>query len=263
MSNFFSSKKTTPEYTTVSDPYADIRNKTSNWLSGELGKTATPYSGEMVAPATSQEKESLSQLDKYVNQPKSEMTGLAQEEIKKTLTGGYDPTTSPYYQAVKAESARDLEDTLGGISSDAAGGGRYWTGARLDTQGSARTDAGIALNKLLGELTLQERQNKLTAAQQAQSLGTEETNLPLQKATALQSLGSLERNLQQAQDEAVYNEWLRQQSYPLQIAQLAQPYASQQPTLAQTGYSPSGWSQLLNILAPYSGMSQMASSGGR
>jgi hypothetical protein len=242
MSGMNTSKKVSPEYEVISDPYSDIRNKTSSWLTGELGKKATPYSGET---------QSLGELDKYVNQPKSEMTGLAQDEIKKTLTGGYDPTTSPYYQAVKAESARDLENTISGISSDAAGGGRYWTGARLDTQGTARTDSGIALNKLLGELTLQERQNKLTAAQQAQSLGTEETNLPLQKATALQSLGSLTRNLQQAQDEAVYNEWLRQQSYPLQIAQLASPYALQQPVLGQVGYEPSNASMIWNNIAPY------------
>jgi hypothetical protein len=66
----------------------------------------------------------------------------------------------------------------------------------------------------------------------------------------LQSLGSLTRNLQQAQDEAVYNEWLRQQSYPLQIAQLASPYALQQPVLGQVGYEPSTLSRALNMFAP-------------
>lgn len=249
MSGLFSSKKQTPDFSTVYDPYAGIRGQSSSWLQSQIGKTAPAYEGEMVAPLSEQENQSFDYLNKYVTQQPSESTQLARNEIKKTLTGQYDPTTSPYYQSVKAEAARNLQDSLSGISSDAAGGGRYWSGARLAQQGEARTDVANALNTLLGQMSENERARRLTAAQQAQSLGQEETALPLQQATALQGLGALPRENQQAYNEAAYNEWLRQQQYPLQIAQLASPYATYSPTVAETGYTPSTFSQI----APYLG----------
>jgi len=238
-------------YQTVYDPFSAVRGKYSTWLESQIGKTAEPYTGQLVAPKTAQETQSLDYLNKYATQPTSEQTQLAQNEVKKTLTGGYDPTTSPYYQAMKAESAKNLGDTLEGISSDAAGGGRYWTGARLGEQGEARTTAGNALNTILGQLSESERNRMMTASQQAQSLGTEQTEQPLKVATALQSLGSLDRNLAQAQNEATYNEWLRQQNYPLQTASLAQGLATYSPTMQQTGYSDNSW---LNSLLGNSGL---------
>lgn len=239
-------KEESSNYKTVYDPFAGVRGKTSSWLESQIGKTAEPYTGQLVAPKTAQETQSLDYLNKYATQPTSEQTTLAQNEVKKTLTGGYDPTTSPYYQAMKAEASRNLGENLEGISSDAAGGGRYWSGARLGQQGEARTDMGNALNTILGQLSESERNRMTTASQQAQSLGEEQTNQPLKVSTALQSLGSLDRNLSQAQNEAIYNEWLRQQNYPLQIAGLASPYATYSPTMQQTGYSQnSGLNSLL------------------
>jgi len=234
-------KEETSSYKPVYDPFSGIRSKYSTWLESQIGKNAEPYTGQLVAPSTEQEKQSLNYLNKYVTQAPSEQTTLAQNEIKKTLTGGYDPTTSPYYQAMKAEAARNLQDSLNTISSEAAGGGRYWTGARLGQQREAATDIGNKLNIILGQLSENERQNRLTAAQQAQSLGEAQTILPLQQAAALQSLGALERNISQASDEAAYNEWLRQQNYPLSIAQLASGLATYEPTYAQTGYSGGNW----------------------
>lgn len=245
MSGLFSSKKTTPSYESVYDPFSGLRGQTSSWLQGQIGKTATPYTGEQVAPMGEEEKRSFDFLRKYTDMPQPEGIGLAKEEVRKTMQGEYDPTTSPYYQAVKAESARNLEDTLSGIKSEAAGGGRYWTGARLGEQREARTDVGNALNKLLGGMAETERARRLETAPFAAQLGEYEQKLPLQQATALQQLGALPRSISQAQNEAIYNEWLRQQNYPIQMAQLAQGYATQQPTLAQAGYQPSAFSALL------------------
>ncbi len=259
MSGLFKSKKEDPSYSTVYDPFSDVRGKSSDWLSQQIGKTAEPYTGELVAKQSPEEAKSFDFLRKFTDQPAPQGTNLANEEIRKTMQGEYDPTTSPYYQAVKAESARNLEDTTQGIASDAAGGGRYWTGARLEQQGNARTDAGNALNTLLGGIAQQERQNRLSTIPLAQQAGEAEQQLPLAQASALQSLGGLPRELGQAQNEATYNEWLRQQSYPTQMAQLAQPYATAQPTWAQPTTTQSPWSALLpglgsaagNILSSY------------
>jgi len=240
MSSLFKSKKVTPEYKTTYDPFKDVRNKTAEWIGGQVGKPAEQYKGQMIAPKTAQEGQSLDWLKKYADQGTSEGMGLANEEVRKTMTGYYDPSSSPYYQAVKAESARNLADTNAGIASDAAGGGRYWGGARLEQQREAGTDVANSLNTMLGQMSETERQRRLDTVPIAAQLGQYAENQPLAKTQALQQYGGLDRTLAQAQNEATYNEWLRAtQDYPLQIAQLASPLAAQQPLMSQTGYQPS------------------------
>jgi len=238
MSHLFTSKTKTPDYGVVADPYKDIRETTTNWLQSQVGKSAPQYSGEFVAPSTDQEKQSLDFLKQYVDQGESQGMKLANEEVKKTMTGQYDPTTSGYYQAVKAESAKNLGEVQDNISDMASGGGRFWGGARLKEQGGAATDAGMAMNKLLYGMQETERGRILNTAPLAAQLGQYAENMPLAKASALQGLGGLERSLSQARDDAIYNDWLRAtQEYPLQIASLSsglarEPYyAANQPVV--------------------------------
>ena len=157
MSKLFESKKTTPEVAVVADPYKGIRDKVTRWLEGQVGQPGPSYPGEVTAPMSTQEEQSLGWLKDYTDAGPSETRTLAQNEVKKTLTGGYDPTTSPYYQAVKAEAAQNLKDTQKGIADEAAGGGRYWSGARLGVQGRATTDTTNKLNEVIGSLADQER----------------------------------------------------------------------------------------------------------
>ena len=246
MGNMFKSTKSTPEYSAVADPYQSVREPLLSWLNQEIGKPAEQYKGEMVAESTPQEKQSLDFLQKYVDQGSSEGMNLANDEIKKTMTGQYDPTSSPYYQAVKAESAKNLEEAQNSIADKAAGGGRFWSGARLKEQGDASNDAAIAMNKLLYGMAETERGRRLSSVPMAAELGQLEEQKPLAKTQALQSAGSLNRILQQARDEAIYNEWLRStQEYPLQIGSLASGLA-REPYYAQTTTKPSAFKQLLS-----------------
>jgi uncharacterized protein YidB (DUF937 family) len=257
MSGLFKSKEETPKYETVYDPTAGIRGKLNTWMESKVGQPAEQYSGQIVAPASAQENQSFDFLRKYAGQDQSSTTKLGQEEIKKTLTGDYDPATSPYYQAVKATAQRNLDSQLSDIGSSASGAGGYRTGARMSLQNDARTDVTNNLNTLLGQMSEQERQNRLNVLPQAASYGQAEEQFPLQQATALQTLGALPRTLEQAQNEAAYNEWLRAtQEYPIQISQLAQPYATQQPTMAQVGNSQSPFQQASGAISPISSLLQ-------
>ena len=47
MSQLFSSKKQSPSYETVYDPFSKVRGQTSDWLSSQIGQTATPYTGAL------------------------------------------------------------------------------------------------------------------------------------------------------------------------------------------------------------------------
>jgi len=245
MSNFFQSKRTTPEYDVAMDPYGPVRNKLVGWLSGIIGQPAEQYSGEFVAPMSEEEELSLEKVGEYGAAELPDIFTAGREEISKTLSGGYDPTTSPYYQAVKAEAARNLGDVQEDISSRAAGGGRYWSGARLGEQQEASTDVALGLNRLLGELSETERERKFRAAPLAGEFAKYEEEFPLRQAGALQTFGSLPRLIQQARDEAVYREWLRAtQEYPLNVGQLAAG-VQQEPYYAQVGYQPSRFRRMM------------------
>lgn len=256
MSSFFKSKSYTPSYSNVADT-AGLGEATAQWLKSRLGSSADMYGGEMVAGKTPEEQKSLDYLNRYVAGGDSESTKLAKGEVKKTLTGNtYDPTKSGYYAAVKAEASKNLADTQNSIADQAAGGGRYWSGARLTQQADTGADMANKLNQTIYGLADQERQNKLNAANLATTLGQNEEQKNLSKASALQSLGSLDRTIQQARDEAVYNEWLRAtQEYPLQIASLAN---SREPYYAQTVKQPSQFSSLVSSLSPVLLMSMMS-----
>lgn len=218
----FKSKKVEPQTSIIADPYGSVREPLLKWLSERIGKPAEQYPAEkFVAPPTELERQSFDWLRKYAGQEVPEAQRLAMGEIRKTLTGEYDPTTSPYYQAVKAEAARNLAQIQEDIASMAAGGGRYWTGARLSQQREAATDVTQALNRMLGKMAEAERVRRLQTVPIAQQIGAYEEERPLRITEALQQYGALERALQQAQLEAVYREWLRSvQEYPLNIAEI-------------------------------------------
>lgn len=221
MSGLFGSKKN-EGVSAVADPYSSVREPLLSWLNSQIGKPTTSYQGEMVAPMTGQESQSLSFLDQYANRGTPSTFSNAKDLVNKTLTGGFDPATSPYYQAMKAEAAVNNADTQNQIKSDAAGGGRFWSGARLQEQGRAKTASNNSLNTVMGSLAESERNRQMQAVPYAQQLADTESNQPLQTAAALQQYGQLPRAIQQAQDEAMYNEWLRStQEWPLNIAQLA------------------------------------------
>jgi hypothetical protein len=248
--NLFKSKKETPEVAVVADPYRDVREKLNAWLTGStgIGQPTEQYKKELVAPMSKQEEGSLDWLEEYTKAGPSATRTAATAEIGKVLGGQYDPTTSPYYQAVKAEAARNLEKSMADIKDASAAQGRYTTGARISEQAESAKDIALGLNTVLGQLADQERQRMISVLPYASEFATAEEQAPLQKATALQSLGALPRVTQQAYDEAVYNEWLRStQEWPLNIGQLSAG-VQQAPLYGQTGYSPSMFSQLLGAI---------------
>lgn len=215
-------KSETGKVKVAADPYESVRTPLLKWLSGQIGKPGETYQGEMVAPLSEQENKSFDFLRKYGENGYGDTFNQAKGEISKTLNNEYDPTTSPYYQAVKAQSAVNLQDTQKNIADNAAGGGRYWTGARLGEQSKAARDSELGLNTMLGGMSERERERRLSVIPQALGLADMEQKLPLQQATAYQTLGALPRQVQQALDSAKQNEWLRSQvEYPMQIANLA------------------------------------------
>lgn len=250
--DMFKERKVTPEYAVINDDYKNVREPLINWLNQNIGKANT-YTGKLTADKTNQESESLDYLKKYTDAGVSDLRKSATGQIQKTLDGEYDPTTSPYYQAVKAEATRNLADTQANIASNAAGAGRYWTGARLGQQSKSAENTANELNQIVYGLQDKERQRQMDVVSEALAAAQQEEQIPLQKATALQTLGSLDRNIQQSQLDALYNEWNRSTNeYPMQVAQLASG-VQKAPDRAEVSTLPSTAMGMLGTISPLIG----------
>lgn len=219
-----SGKQDSPGVSAVADPYGDVRNKLNSWLGSQIGQKGPTYTGETVAPMSEQEKGSLKSLDDYANYDigKDQTFQGAKTAVNKSLSSNYDPTTDPYYQAVKAQADRNLQQTNKQIASQAAGGGRYYSGARMQQQREAGVDVNNAMNTLMAQQAENERQRQQQNIPLALQLSQYESGIPLQKATAQQTLGALPRTLQQAQDQASLDDWLRSNyQWPTSVANIA------------------------------------------
>lgn len=210
------------------DPFGRVREPFLDFLTERIGKPGETFTGQMVAPMSQPEAQSFDFLRKFGEgtQAADPTFQKARKVVGQTLEGQFDPTTSPYYQAVKAEAARNLASTQENIKSEAAGRGNVFTGGRIREQARAATDVGIGLNKILGELAMRERQNQLSVIPQALGISQTLAQEPLQRAEAFQLFGALPREIEQAMNTAAYNEWLRSQvEVPMQIANLASGFA--------------------------------------
>lgn len=206
----------------AADPYGSTRKALLDWLNPQIGKAGPTYSGEMVAPMSDEEKKSMSFLNDYGNSAPGSTYASAKKNINDTLNNNFDPSTSPYYQAVKAEAARNSDIANKQIASNAAGGGRYFAGSRMKEQREAGVDTTNKLNTTLGSLAQQERQNQIAVLPQAMQMGLNDQQDPLKKATAFQTLGALPRSIQQAVDQANLDQWTNSNiTYPMQIASMA------------------------------------------
>lgn len=209
-----------PGVSTVADPYGGLRDAYLPYLEGQIGKPGPSYPGPITAPMSAQENASLDKVNQYANQGENSTINAGKAQIEKTLNGSYDPSTSSYYQAVKAQSAANLADTNRTIASNAAGANssRYFTGSRIKQQARATNDSGMNLDTILGTLADNERQRQISVLPQALAYGTQAEQLPLQQATALQTLGALPRMLEQNTNDVNLNQWNKANyDYPLSI----------------------------------------------
>ena len=243
MSGLFKSKKSEPasgpSYEAMYDPFQSTRTKLNDYLSSKVGQPGPKFTGERVAGTSDIEDAGLDAARAYAQKPASSQSlAYAEDEIKKTLSGDYDPSTSPYYQSVKAEAARNLKDTQANIASNAGGAGRYYSGSRIKQQTDAAVDTNINLDKIMGTLAENERQRRLDVLPQALATDSQVSQAEAKKSANLQQLGALPRELEQAFMDAVYQEFLLSEyEYPINIAQLASGLATQQPIFVQGGYT--------------------------
>ena len=211
MSKFFKSKKPRVETRITEIPeYKRVRQAVSQKILDYLNRPAPEPPSTYVGPTPEQEEyfNVMRSLGRRTGLPQSYRS--AQQEINRTLTGGYDPTTSLYYKAMRDAAMYNLRESLRRIADTAAGGNRYWTGARSRLQQRAITETTNNLNQLLGQLALRERQNRLATIPYAMQMGRIEETLPVQRASYLFDVGDIIRQLETQKLDDLYRRWFFQ-----------------------------------------------------
>jgi hypothetical protein len=169
------------------------------------------YTGKYTAGMTDQEASSLDYLQKYLDSPGyGDLTKAASNELTTTLTGGYDPATSPYYKSMRDAAMISQSDARNTMNQQLGSRGKYFSSEALKEERELGTRTTNYLQGILGTLSENERERRLSAVPQAMLLDQTIQNIPLQKAQAAQEIGQLPRLLEQADLTAEYQDFLRQ-----------------------------------------------------
>lgn len=243
----FGNKDSKDDFTQIANRFGTLEKPLADFFKQRIGQPGPTFPGgsaAAIAPMSGPEAQSFDFLRKFGEGGTGSTFQAGKQQIEKTLTNQFDPTTSPYYQAVKAEAAANLKDTQRNIADVSAGGGRFYSGARVARQSEAATDVNRDLNTILAALADKERDRALSVIPQALQFGETERKIPLEQAAAFQTLGQLPRALDQAGRDFDVSQFQQSKvDYPLQITQMLTGLLNaNQPVLQQN--QPGALSQL-------------------
>lgn len=189
----------------------------ANWIQQYMGQyiPGAAYTGKRTAGATPQETQGLSILEKFLSGANiGDLFGQSKAQISDTLAGKYaNPLTSPFIKAMQTSSSQDLQDALNVIRRGAGARGKFFSTAALGEEKDLANRNLQNLNQIIGSFIQNERQNMLTAVPLANAMDQYElTTAPLAKVQASQTLGSLNRTIEQADLERMYQDFTRQRT---------------------------------------------------
>ncbi len=210
-----------------------------NFVPGEA------YGGKLTTESTSQEKTGLGILDKYLAAPATgDLFASAKDEIMKTLGGTYkDVGESPWIKALTQLSGRNLETAISESRRGAGARGSFFSTGAMSDEEKLREGSTMNLDEIIGRFIESERGRQFQAVPRALQLEEYgKATAPLKQIGASQVYGGLERTIDMANYENLYQDYLRQRKemvLPLQTAQgLAggTPFISKytEPTQVQT-----------------------------
>lgn len=188
-----------------------------------------PYTGRRFAeyPFRDTLKSALSQ---YISRTEPALYGLAQSELQKTLSGEYNPATSPYYEAFRKEALREEQDALNRLRRAAQLGGMLYSTPTQQAEARLIADTTNRLATLLGQLAEAERVRRLQSVPTAISVGEFLSQSPLRTAQAITAISPLLKAIEEEPLEFEYQQFKEGQMWP---------YTVQTPLLQTLlGYAP-------------------------
>lgn len=172
------------------------------------------FAGDFVAPLSGFEQQGLGFLQKFLDQPdQTPLLKSAQNELQQTFdTKRFDPKIGDFYRLLREEAGINQRDSIDTINRNLAGAGQFFTGERLRQTREAGTRTSNFLNQQLAQLGERERDRRLNIIPQALQVDQAVTTAPLRKTEAATKFGALPRQIEQANLEAVYQDFLRKQN---------------------------------------------------
>lgn len=135
------------------------------------------------------------------------------------LSGDYDPRTSPYYEGLRQESERLQGQGVTSLRQRAEMGGMLQSSNAAAQEGQFINQSNAALLRELGGLYETERGRQGQAAEGIQRAGGQQ----VQNIAAVGGVADQQRIIEQAQQDALYQQLIMQILFPYQYqAQLAQ-----------------------------------------
>jgi hypothetical protein len=224
------------------------------FISGMLRRPYQPYAGRRVAELTPLELRGQQILGEYADRDVAPLREVAQTELYRTLAGEYDPTVSPYYRATRRGIGRGLGRQKAAIRRRAQlGGGLYGTPTET-AEALADVEATTRLGQILSGMAETERARRLATVPTALREAEAVEEAPLRTVQAIQRYGATPRDIEQAELQAAYEGYLREQQYPFMLSQLAQFLAGQEPTyMPEYQYGPSPFAEIAPLIGELGG----------
>lgn len=225
MGDFFKSKK--PEVQTTFEQAPEFKQVTAKQaadISGRIGQPGPAFEGLRVAPLTPLQQVGQERAAQFAGAPIPAAFGLAQSEFVRQLTP-QDPANTMLFKAIQEGARRNLRQNIEEISDFSGGTGRAFSGARLEQESKAVEGATINLNQILGQIALEQERQRIDAAKQLPGIAERIAGFPLQQATAAQQFGAIPQQLEQAQLDAQFQEFLRRfVTEPQNVSNLANQF---------------------------------------
>ncbi len=213
------------------------------------------WGGQYSAPLTRPEVKSTSLLNQYLDSsPTGTNYDAASRQLQATLSGGYNPSTSPFYDSMRQASQVALQDQLDASRRDAGARGSYFTEGAQRDESRLRSDANNQLNQVLGQIYEAERQRQFQGIGLGKELDAYQNLARTGQIQAGMNYGSLERTVQDADLAARYNDFMRQQQERAAVPGIAQNLAGTSITYGQQQLQqPNSFQQIISALAPLAG----------
>lgn len=236
MGSFLGGNKGQSSSTTTS-PYQGSYNSLINSATQTAGTPWQAYQGQRVADFTPDQQAAFNTVDQsqglgqpYVNQANSYVQQGAAPVSNQSIQNAYNPFIQSQVDALQANLGHQNAQTTAASNSNAAKVGAL-TGDRSQVANQIATNnnnlnAATATSGLLSNaygqaagLAQGNQQAALTGAGISSGLGQTAQNLALQGSQAQLATGGLQQQLNQANLDVPYQNYLTQQAYPFQTQQ--------------------------------------------
>lgn len=202
----------------------DVRNSDQKVIDSQLSSFISKYlpgfvpgeeySGQLSAPMSSLENQGMGFLQNYLTGASqtnaNPMLGLAEDELTKTFTGGYDPSTSPFYKATRDAAMIERQDALNTQNQGLGARGKFFSSEALNENQQLNTRTTNFLQSTLAGMAEKERVNRLNAVPMAMNLDSARTKADISPIIAATTFGAIPREVEQQDLERQYQKFLNE-----------------------------------------------------